>query len=202
MTINVVNLGYEYDDEPVLESVNFNLNPGHILHIKGENGVGKSTLLKLLAGLYVPMSGEIMFKGVKIANALSCYQQEIIYLGHQLCLNMHLTALENFLFDLTCDGDEQKARASLECLGLTNHLDINCGKLSAGQRRRVQLARLSQTKACLWLLDEPFTALDRKGCEFLASMLLNHVKANGMIALTSHQSLPFGSTVIKELVLV
>lgn len=166
------------------------------MHLRGANGVGKTTLLKLIAGLYQPLAGQIHYHGQSIQQDRASYQKKLCYVGHKSGINPQLTLRENCLFDL------QYADHNLEDLAknfsLTAHLDKPCSVLSAGQRRQAGLLRLWMTRAPLWLLDEPLVALDDKTQQELINQLNHHREVGGAIILTSHQSLPQGTLEYQE----
>jgi heme exporter protein A len=188
--LQVTDLIFDYSDKLLLQNVNFSVKPGTVLHIQGKNGVGKTTLLKLLAGLLQPIKGHITGAGQ------SCY------VGHQNGVNLSLTPDEHMRFDL---GVQDKAilDKALTRLNLKNARDTPCGLLSAGQKRRVGLLRLLIMEAKLWLLDEPLVGLDTAGMDILGDLIKAHLKQAGMVILTAHQVLPFdlNARVLKELVL-
>jgi heme exporter protein A len=169
------------------------VNAGEWLHVRGENGAGKTSLLRLLAGLSHPAEGEIRWCGKPIGHADSHYQQNLLFFGHHGALKEDLTALENLEFAAAMDGvelQESHALAALYRFGLKGREDLPVRVLSAGQKRRVMLARLATRNAKLWVLDEPFTALDVKAVDLLATLIGEHLDGGGMAVLTSHQTMP------------
>jgi len=163
------------------------------LHVRGENGAGKTSLLRLLAGLSQPAEGEIRWCGQPIDQSDSDYRRNLLFFGHQGALKEDLTALENLSFAAAMDGAEvaeDNALAALYRFGLKGREDLPVRVLSAGQKRRVMLARLATRNAKLWVLDEPFTALDVKAVELLSELIAQHVADGGMAVLTSHQAMP------------
>jgi heme exporter protein A len=169
------------------------IDAGEWLHVRGENGAGKTSLLRLLAGLAHPAAGEISWCGVPIRQADEQYRKNLLFLGHHGALKEELTALENLQFAAALDGaalPEPEAMAALQRFGLKGREDLPVRVLSAGQKRRVLLARLVTRKAKLWVLDEPFTALDVKAVDLLAGLIGQHLAEGGMAVLTSHQAMP------------
>jgi heme exporter protein A len=169
------------------------IDAGQWLHVRGENGAGKTSLLRLLAGLAHPVAGEISWCGVPIGRAAEEYHRNLLFLGHHGALKEELTALENLEFASALDGvalSEADAMAALHRFGLRGREELPVRVLSAGQKRRVLLARLVTRKAKLWILDEPFTALDVKAVDLLAELIGQHVAQGGMAILTSHQTMP------------
>ena len=179
----------------LFQDLNLTVASGECLHVRGENGVGKTSLLRLLTGLSTPEAGEILWNGQSITKDASSYHRELLFLGHRDALKEDLTALENLelyaaLDDIHLPGD--KALAALWRFGLRGreYLPVNC--LSAGQKRRVLMARMLIRQAKLWILDEPFNALDIDAVNALQGLITEHVEQDGLVVLTSHQevSLP------------
>lgn len=199
--LRVNNLSFDYGDSPLLEQVNLMLPAGRLLHIQGENGSGKSTLLKLICGLLSPSGGDIYFNDEAIERSPQTYQRQLCYLGHKLGMSPALSPRQNVHFDLHHGRREIDFDRSIQALSLNGLEDVPCFQLSAGQRRRVALLRLLMTSATLWLLDEPFIALDAGAIEFLKDKLLEHLDHGGAVVLTSHQALPFKRDTYMELCL-
>lgn len=186
--LDVINLSFDYQEQPLLNNVAFHLSPGGLLHLQGANGAGKTTLLKLIAGLYRPAEGEIHFAQKNIHLDLAEYQRQICVVGHKTGINPSLSLRENCLFDLHYKRQPIDELAAI--FKLQAHLDYPCALLSAGQRRQVGLLRLWMTNAKLWLLDEPLVALDDTALEIIMAKVDEHRKQGGAILLTSHQKLP------------
>jgi len=189
--LDVQGVQFDYGDKPLLKNVNFVLDAGAFLHIKGANGAGKTTLLKLLAGILHPTEGNIKYKN----------KQHVCYVGHKTGVNTYLTPREHARFDFAPNLSDASIDAALVRLRLHDLQNIPCGLLSAGQRHRVGLLQLLNTKALLWLLDEPLVALDQKSMDVLGHILLTHVRVGGAVICTSHQPLPFDFPIFQELVL-
>jgi heme exporter protein A len=167
--------------------------PGEWLHLQGENGAGKTSLLRILVGLTPAAEGEIRWKDENIRALGEEFRREMVYLGHHAAVKEDLTALENLQISAALDGtglEERDALAALFRMGLKGREELPVRVLSQGQKRRVLLARLLARKAALWVLDEPFTALDVKAVQMLSGLIAEHVAAGGMAVLTSHQSMP------------
>lgn len=182
-------LAFDYIDKAVLNDVTFSLDEGKLLHLQGGNGVGKTTLLKLLAGLLQPSAGGVFWNNISINDDLPSWQQRICYVGHKMGLSLDLTIRENCYFDFHWQRRQISFGDLLENFDLTELAEIPCNKLSQGQKRRAALLRIAMTDARLWLLDEPFVALDKPAMEALVKCLKQHLAGNGLIVLTSHQSL-------------
>jgi heme exporter protein A len=194
--LDVSNLSFDYQEYPLLNKVNFHLPAKGLLHLRGANGVGKTTLLKLVAGLYCPEEGEILFLGQNIHQNLADYQRQICFLGHKTGINPNLTLRENCFFDLQYQGESVDELAAV--FNLENHLNLPSGLLSAGQKRQAGLLRLWMSEAKLWLLDEPLVALDDNALESVVAKMNDHRRKGGAILLTSHQSLPLNSSEYEE----
>jgi heme exporter protein A len=185
------NVDCERDDAPLFEAVSFALTAGDIVQLEGANGIGKSSLLRCIGGLSSRWRGEMLWRGAPIARRRSEFAAATIYLGHALGLKAALSARENLQWWASLRGIDAPAAidAALERVGLLGYEDSPCYQLSAGQQRRVGLARLFLTDAGLWILDEPFTAIDRRGVAELERWIAAHAAAGGAVLLTSHQPL-------------
>lgn len=175
---------------------------GEWLYVRGENGVGKTSLLRLLAGLAQPEAGEVRWCGKPIGQADQEWRRNLMFLGHHAAVKDELTALENLEFAAALDGGElpqADAIAALHRFGLKGREELPVRFLSAGQKRRVLLARLVTRQAKVWILDEPFTALDTKAVNMLAALVGEHVAAGGMAVITSHQAVPIAGGKVVEL---
>jgi heme exporter protein A len=169
----------------LFEDLSFYLKDGEIARVMGDNGSGKTSLLKILAGINYSDSGVISLNDASIKT--DDYKENTLYLGHNSLLSPQLTVLENldFLTKLTpIKGDKLQA---LDKIGLKNYADELCYKLSAGQKRKVILATVFLSTAKLWLLDEPFTALDKSSVEIIENAIKTHAKNGGICVLTTHQ---------------
>ena len=164
--------------------LSFELRPGEILKISGTNGTGKTSLLKIIAGLNSAESGSIFYKNNDINNKL-----DIFYLGHLNALSPELSCIENlnFLLELGTENFNSSYVDALSMVGLNNYENELVANLSAGQKRRVALAALFITPSKLWLLDEPFTSLDSKGIEIVENQIKKHRDSGGLCILTTHQ---------------
>ncbi len=189
----------------LFRGLSFRLTDGELLHVQGDNGSGKTSLLRLLCGLLPAAAGEIRWRGVPIARLGVDFRRELCLIGHRDALKNELTPLENVRMAAHLAGirlDEAAARDALAQLGLTGETEeIPCGRLSQGQRRRVALARLACARQPLWLLDEPFAALDAAATGCVAALIGRHVRCGGVVVLTTHQTVDMPVTAARRLTL-
>jgi heme exporter protein A len=182
-------------DRLLFRGLTLRVEPGALLRVAGPNGFGKTSLLRILCGLAHPEAGEIRWHDCPIGRDRESFHRALLYLGHAPALNDLLTPLENLRFACAAGGDDVDEDTCVEALvriGLADQLDLPARVLSQGQRRRVGLARLFLgTRRTLWVLDEPFTALDVAAVADLAMTLSDHCAAGGMVILTTHQDAPF-----------
>ena len=186
-------LAYARNEEPIFGPLDFALRPGEIVLIEGDNGSGKTTLLKLLSGLLEPTSGEVLLHGVRLTLAKLSHQ--VALLGHLLGLKMELSTLENLRFAIGLGGIRSgiTPQMALASVGLEGYEDQPLRSLSAGQKKRVALARLLLVPAALWLLDEPYANLDREGIELVNRLLDHHARRGGAVLITSHGAYAYTS---------
>lgn len=171
-------------------ALSLQLEAGSVLHVEGPNGAGKSTLLRILAGLLRPQAGHIQLFPQHAHHDPDYWRRNLLFIGHKAAVKAELTALENLALQAQLDGGHiNDPWQLLETVGLLGLEDIPAQQLSAGQQRRIALARLWCSPATLWILDEPFTALDVRGIALLQERFASHVGAGGSIILTSHQPL-------------
>lgn len=175
--------------------VNFSLQPAQALHLEGDNGIGKTSLLRIICGLSPADAGEVLWNGIALKRqhpeGVEAFRAALCYMGHNLSLKDELTAVENLMFDAQVAGRSlsyDRAVDALQKMGLNSRAHLPLRVLSQGQKRRTALARLSVTDAKLWVLDEPFVALDAQSLDNLRALLANHVQQGGMLLYTSHQS--------------
>jgi heme exporter protein A len=175
-------------ERPVFRDLDFVVEAGGALLLTGPNGSGKSTLLRLLAGLLRPTAGTLTWDGADALADLPMHARRVAYVGHQDAVKPGLTAAENLRFAARLSGG--KVRDALAAVGLEELADLPARMLSAGQRRRLALARLVLSQAPLWLLDEPTLGLDAVSVERFGTMLDAHRAANGMVIAATHLPLP------------
>jgi len=184
-------LGCERGGRELFRALSFSLAAGEALRIAGANGRGKTSLLKILCGLLQPQAGEVRWKGEAIGSLREDYSSQLVYLGHAPAVKDEFTALENLMFTWVIAGKGMPVPAdslmhALSMLKVPMNSPVK--KLSQGQRRRVLLARLALSEAqLLWLLDEPFAALDADAVRIVEDLVAAHVKRGGIVVYTSHQ---------------
>ncbi len=172
----------------LFENVGFALGPGQMLLLKGRNGSGKTSLLRALLGLLEPETGAIQWDGEPIADVRQAYCRSLVWMAHRVGLKADLTLVENLLFESSLRPfDYADFDAVLERLGLNRLKKLPVRFLSAGQQRRVALARMLLADAPLWLMDEPFTNLDADGRQLVVDVLDEHLAAGGLCVIATHQ---------------
>lgn len=176
-------------ERTLFRNLQLTVQAGELVHIEGANGAGKSTLLRMLAGLLNDHGGQINWFGQPADYDPESWRRELLFLGHKPAVKAELTALENIQWQSDLDGVTADAWQLLDQIGLLGLEDIPAQQLSAGQQRRIALTRLWYHPAKIWILDEPFTALDRMGIKLLETQLIQQQHRGGMIVMTSHQAL-------------
>lgn len=177
-----------FDDRVLFQALTLTVGPGELLQVAGDNGAGKTSLLRMLCGLARPESGTVSWQGEPLASVREAFHRQLLWLGHKPGVKTALTADENLHFFFP-HSRQQTREAALAEMGLAGYEDVPLSQLSAGQQRRVALTRLWLTSATLWILDEPFTALDASAIETLSRRLEQHVLTGGSAILTTHQPL-------------
>lgn len=178
----------ERDDRLLFSNLDFVLRAGDVVQVVGPNGAGKTTLLRIIAGLYQNFEGQLFWGAADVAIQRDSFNQELLFLGHKSGINPLLTVQENlnFLCAMNENHSVQVQASALEKVGLRGYEDIYCQNLSAGQLRRVALARLYLSKAKLWVLDEIFTAIDLAGVAQLEQLLEIKAKEGVAVIFTTH----------------
>lgn len=183
-------------DRIVFANLNFSIEEGEVLHLQGPNGSGKSTLLRLMAGLINPFKGKLNWNGSEIQIQERDFCIYFHYVGHRDAIKNALTVEENLRFwsDLKSLGQNRYLiKKALDTFLLTNLSNLPARFLSAGQRKRLNLARLCTTQAPLWILDEPANSLDKESSEILDNLIKFHQKEGGILAIATHDILMPGS---------
>ena len=184
-------------ERTLFSALNFRVQAGQALAVEGANGAGKTSLLRLIAGFLAPVAGRIVVKvGTDENDDAEARGKSIGWLGHQDGLKPQLTVIEQLDFFAALYRGKADA-AVLEQVGLTRQADLPCRYLSAGQRRRLALARLLVSKRPLWLLDEPFAALDVSGQRLVAHLMARHCGDGGIIIAATHEPLGLGNESLK-----
>lgn len=187
--LEVINLSCVRDERTLFSALSFGVAAGDIVQIEGPNGAGKTSLLRLLAGLSRPESGVIHWQGAAITQQRDRWHRDLLYIGHHAGVKAVLTPLENLAF-FHAECRQEQHFSALESVDLLGYEEVPVAQLSAGQQRRVALARLWLSQAPLWILDEPLTAIDKSGVEKLMMHFTQHADNGGMVILTTHQDLP------------
>lgn len=187
--LEVINLSCVRDERALFHGLTFSVAAGDIVQIEGPNGAGKTSLLRLLAGLSRAEQGDVMWQSQPIRQQREIWHQAMLYLGHHPGVKAVLSPLENLRF-YHRDCDDELIFDALESVELLGYEEVPVAQLSAGQQRRVALARLWLSHASLWILDEPLTAIDKAGVEKLMAKFAQHADNGGAVILTTHQDLP------------
>ncbi|KGY07137.1 cytochrome c biogenesis heme-transporting ATPase CcmA [Vibrio sinaloensis] len=181
------------DERILFESLSFSIDSGELVQIEGRNGTGKTTLLRIITGLGDRDQGEIFWNGESIESNRDAFHEDLLFLGHSTGIKRDLTAYENLRFYLSVHSkasiDKETIYQALTKVGLAGREDVPVAQLSAGQQRRVALARLWLSQHKLWILDEPLTAIDKQGVKVLEALFLNHAEQGGIVMLTTHQDM-------------
>ena len=199
--LELLDLGCSRDDRILFSNLSIKLSPGELLQVEGANGAGKTTLLKILAGLSGDYRGRIHWKEKALSDDYADFRRSTFYFGHKPAVKAELSPIENILWRASLRNETRSERDIIQALGqvsLAGFEDTPCGQLSAGQHRRVALADLSMSRVPLWILDEPFTAIDYRGVAWLETLLAGHVTRGGMVIITSHQNLSELSGIVRK----
>lgn len=188
------------EERILFEALDVTINAGDIIQIEGPNGVGKTSLLRILAGLSAPYEGKVIFNNLPIEKNRESYHSNLLYIGHLVGVKGEMSAQENLEFNLALKGlDKESAEKTLAEVSLLGFEDALASHLSAGQHRRIALAQLWQTQAPIWILDEPFTAIDKLGVAKLEQLFIEHSQKGGCVILTTHQDLNISEKLVKKL---
>jgi heme exporter protein A len=183
-----VDLSCIRDDRVLFEGLAFELVSGQVLLLEGKNGSGKTSLLRILCGFREPDAGQVFWCGDTINDGQ--YYADMAYVGHLDGVKKELTVLENLKVSLALGRSGQYSiQQALAKVHLSNYDDVLVQSLSAGQKRRLSLARLLITQNSMWILDEPFTSLDKQGIALIETLMSEHCAKGGMIVLTSHHDI-------------
>ena len=188
--LSITNLECVRGDRQLFSGLSFDMGEGSLLHVHGPNGSGKTTLLRAIAGLVLPESGEISWGSVSTRKLGEDFNRDLIYMGHHYGLKFELTGFENLRIFSRLSGfniSDRQVEVALKQVGLARCVELPVKVLSQGQKKRVALARLLLQRSKLWILDEPFVALDVAAVGMLLDMIQQHVADGGMVILTTHQ---------------
>jgi heme exporter protein A len=188
-------LGCTKGGRQLFKDVNCELVAGQWLYVTGANGVGKTSLLRMVCGLATVDEGSILWNNTPIQKQPETYRQDLCYLGHLNALQESMTVDENLSFTSTLGGlapSQPQRQGVLTRFGLRGRSKQLVRHLSQGQKRRVALSRLALSPARLWVLDEPYVAMDEGGIQMLADLIARHLADGGLAVLTSHQRVPIG----------
>lgn len=186
--LEVRNLHLWRGEQHLLRGISFALSTGQLLQVNGPNGVGKTSLLRIVAQLLPAESGELLWNGARVQDE---FRQQLLYLGHSNALKLDLTAAENLQFSIGLQRSISRDDCvqALQTLAIPQCIDLPGRVLSAGQRRRVALARLLLAAQPIWVLDEPITNLDVSGIAAVEALLSRHLDQGGLILVAAHQPL-------------
>jgi len=190
--LEVKNVSLSRGGKQLLKAINFSLKPGKWIHIQGDNGIGKTTLLRAICSLIPLDEGQICWAGQDTKDDLPMFLQNILFMGHKLALKDELSPLENLLFEtqlMQTNPQEEELLEALNYFGLKGREHVPLVTLSQGQKRRVSLAKLKLSPAPLWILDEPLVALDVQSIKWVTQLMDQHIELGGSILFTSHQPL-------------
>lgn len=201
--IEAIQIEHERNGLPIYQAVSFRIEAGQALLIEGGNGVGKTTLLRQLAGILPTRSGRVLFDGSELDEQLANARSQLLYLGHRLGITDDLSCQENARLWQKLWGRQanQDIVRSLQSVGLMGYEQSRAADLSAGQRKRLALSRLLLCPARLWLLDEPYSNLDADGLALVNRMLASYLERGGAAILTSHGTFDPGLRGVQRLVM-
>lgn len=200
--LEAINLTCVRGTRRLFKDLNFSAEPGELIELRGPNGSGKTSLLRILCGLATPAAGEVKWKNKKIDALGEEYFVEVAYLGHQNAVKDELSAIENLRISSAVSGNplkETEAKKVLARVGLTAQQNLPARALSAGQRRRLALTHLLTAQATLWILDEVLTSLDDAAVSLSREFIGEHLTNGGMAIVATHQDLNLTAPRIQQL---
>jgi heme exporter protein A len=201
--LDVVELRCSRGERLLFSDISVTVKPGHLLAVVGENGSGKTSLLRLVCGLSLPDSGEIVWRRNPIRQLKELYRAELIYIGHCNGIKDDLTPVENLKFSACLTGDDCSdtvIRDALEAVGIGRSAQLLPTRvLSQGQKRRLALARLWVSRRPLWVLDEPFSSLDATAARLVTQRLAAHLNDGGLAVVATHQEIAVGTGSLQHL---
>ena len=190
--LEVINLTCVRGTRRLFQDLNFSAGSGELVELRGPNGSGKTSLLRILCGLATPAAGEVRWNGTSIRSLGEEYAGSVAYLAHQNAVKDELTAIENLRISSAVCGnalDRKEAQETLKRVGLTQQQNLPARALSAGQRRRLAMTRLLTSTARLWILDEVLTSLDDVAMNLSREFISDHLKKEGIAIVATHQDL-------------
>ena len=196
--LKVKNLACLRNEQVLFSDLNLSLSPENVLFLQGENGSGKTSLLRILCGFRLADEGDITW-GNQAVSSIPEYSQNISYVGHKNGIKDELTVEENLnLMRSMATASDIETESVLKQIGLFKQADVLSRQLSAGQKRKLALARLMMTNNSFWILDEPFTSLDKASVGFFESLIKQHIKRGGMLILTSHHDIDLSGLSVNQ----
>lgn len=204
--LQAVGLSCRRGERRLFSDLNVKVEPGTLLAVVGENGSGKTSLLRIFTSLLPPEAGAVLWDGQDIRQLKELYFAQLTYLGHLNGIKDDLTPLENLMSAMSLAGEpcsQTEAKEALEAIGLKRPIHRLPSKvLSQGQKRRVTLARLWLSTRTLWLLDEPFTSLDAASTTVVTQRFLAHLQRGGLVVVVTHQEVALPAQMVQRLRLV
>jgi heme exporter protein A len=202
LMLEAINLTCVRGTRRLFKDLNFTVERGELIELRGPNGSGKTSLLRILCGLATPAAGDVLWDGKNIRALREEYSSVVAYLGHQNAVKDELTAMENLRISSGVSGHSlstAEAREVLEKMGLTQQQNLPARVLSAGQRRRLGMTRMLTSKASLWILDEVLTSLDNVAMDLSREFITAHIKNGGAAIVATHQDLNVNAPNVKRL---